>query len=708
MEAAEGQKASAIANKNGTVKKIFRARKTMTASCRQQIATLNKLKNYSKIENFVEESTALAKEDVQQQQTEFVLVENCIAQSNTSSEREKSQSQIFSNGFKTPAEIAPGDTGLKIGYALEGMLEEQRETCEHSLSGVISAVGSSANLSHVTDNTNNVSSTTEKTQFNASRQDSSSLGVIERGKLISEYDTLQDIKNDSLKTKIDNCFPVSKELSELPTVRTINEDGFLKMKSATGLVTPLDVLDIDSTNAAVPSYESNTSCDTPGTSELVMPNFIMNFHVDAASHNLSQGCNITSGDCLKKRTFSGDDVPEAKRSKIASKTLLDEIDSLIQRRIKTVFKESFDQRIQDLSQQINLIQCKEDNTKKLTRHLETIRRLARRIKKALKIQNEKDTQSRKLPSVISTYKELPQQEAANHPAEETSTYHTEFNFMQNLNTDCSNLVVLSDNETEQQREQGQIKQRKNLSKKVDHSAIRKIMESIKEHRNRSLSSRTDEQSKTVIDLTDDEEQKADRDLDKLDATYPSPSPTTSSSHALAPEDKNDENLPQKCSDKKEMLSESQKNEHSYDVTLENSSGHKSVRFHDSVAYLEISSNPEPHILKPPQKPELRLAQVQNPKGIALSWNITHADPSCAPAQVYCLYVHQENPNNSKKLWKKIGEIKALPLPMACTLTQFVDDATYSFVLRAKDACGRFGPLCDIQSTTLKFLKENVA
>lgn len=110
------------------------------------------------------------------------------------------------------------------------------------------------------------------------------------------------------------------------------------------------------------------------------------------------------------------------------------------------------------------------------------------------------------------------------------------------------------------------------------------------------------------------------------------------------------------------------------------------------------------MLKPPQKPELRLAQVQNPKGIALSWNITHADPSCAPAQVYCLYVHQENTNNSKKLWKKIGEIKALPLPMACTLTQF-DDATYSFVLRAKDACGRFGPLCDIQSTTLKSLNS---
>nr|DBA20227.1 TPA: hypothetical protein GDO54_015939 [Pyxicephalus adspersus] len=249
--------------------------------------------------------------------------------------------------------------------------------------------------------------------------------------------------------------------------------------------------------------------------------------------------------------------------------------------------------------------------------------------------------------------------------------------MQNLSTDCSNLVVLSDNEKEKQSDQGQT-ELKNPSKKVDYSAIQKIMESIKEHRNKTLSSRMDKQAMAVIDLTDDEGQKSDRVLQDIKE-----SPLL------------------KCPEIKEMLFKHRESETFYDGKTP--SGHKSVNIHNS--HSEISPNADPLMLKPPQKPELRLAQVQNPKGIALSWNIPQTDPSCAPAQVYCLYVHQENPNNSKKLWKKIGEIKALPLPMACTLTQFVEYTTYSFVLRAKDAYGRFGPLCDIQSTTLNNSKK---
>lgn len=700
MEAVRDEKTSAmtVASTNGTVKKIFRARKTMTASCRQQIATLNKLKNPSKIETF-KESPVLTKENVQRQHTKLVSPENCIAQNNTSSEMEKHQSQNPSpNEFNTFTEVLPEDSGLKTGHSLEGKWEECSKPCEN-LASVETLVGNPANFSHIAHNVNDATSNTKMTNFNDVRPVSSPLGVVEKEKPISGCDYLQDIDKDTLNTNMDNCSPVS-EISESLSPRLVNEDCLLKMNSATGLVTQMDILDTDSTNAVIPSNESNASCGTAGASDAVMPSFTVTVHVDSAQNNLSQSCNTTSGDCQKKRSFSGDSgVSEAKRAKTSNKSLLDEIGGLIQGRIETVFKESFDQRIQDLSQQINLIQCKEDNIEILTRHLRSIKRLGRRIKSALQAQNEVVIQSSKLPSVGSNCKELPKSKAA-----ETSTSPTEKNSMQKLTANSLNPLVLSDHETEQQSDQGQAEHQRKTSKKVDHSAIRKIMESIKEHRNKTL----DKQPMAVIDLTDDEEQKADGDS-TLDTTYPSSSHITSSCSAPVPEDEKNENLSQECSEKKE-LPEGNNNEYSYDVTEKTSSGHKSVNSHDSVAYLDISQNPDTQMLKPPQKPELRLAQVQNPKGIALSWNITHADPSCAAAQVYCLYVHQENTNHSKKLWKKIGEIKALPLPMACTLTQFIDDATYSFVLRAKDACGRFGPLCDIQSTTLKSLnttKKNI-
>ncbi|XP_072609974.1 activating transcription factor 7-interacting protein 2 isoform X2 [Vulpes vulpes] len=99
---------------------------------------------------------------------------------------------------------------------------------------------------------------------------------------------------------------------------------------------------------------------------------------------------------------------------------------------------------------------------------------------------------------------------------------------------------------------------------------------------------------------------------------------------------------------------------------------------------------------PPQKPELKVKRVLRPKGIALTWNISKINPKCAPVESYHLFLCHENPNH-KLIWKKIGEIKALPLPMACTLSQFLASNKYYFTVQSKDIFGRYGPFCDIKS-----------
>ncbi|XP_059809494.1 activating transcription factor 7-interacting protein 1-like isoform X6 [Hypanus sabinus] len=117
--------------------------------------------------------------------------------------------------------------------------------------------------------------------------------------------------------------------------------------------------------------------------------------------------------------------------------------------------------------------------------------------------------------------------------------------------------------------------------------------------------------------------------------------------------------------------------------------------------------PEAANTSPPQKPHLKLARVQSQNGIVLSWSVLEVDRSCAPVDSYHLYAYHEDPaTTTPSQWKKIGEVKALPLPMACTLTQFVSGSKYYFAVRAKDVYGRYGPFCDPQSTDVMSTQGN--
>uniref|UniRef100_A0A2A4KAP6 Activating transcription factor 7-interacting protein Fn3 domain-containing protein n=1 Tax=Heliothis virescens TaxID=7102 RepID=A0A2A4KAP6_HELVI len=93
----------------------------------------------------------------------------------------------------------------------------------------------------------------------------------------------------------------------------------------------------------------------------------------------------------------------------------------------------------------------------------------------------------------------------------------------------------------------------------------------------------------------------------------------------------------------------------------------------------------------PPAPDLKLSKVEN--GIVISWKIEgYQEDSYEEIASYQLYAYQETSSPpSTALWKKIGDVKALPLPMACTLTQFMAGFKYYFAVRAVDIRSRLGP-----------------
>ena len=97
----------------------------------------------------------------------------------------------------------------------------------------------------------------------------------------------------------------------------------------------------------------------------------------------------------------------------------------------------------------------------------------------------------------------------------------------------------------------------------------------------------------------------------------------------------------------------------------------------------------------PLPPKLQVNITVSGNGIVLSWDFESEPITKVPTiECYHLFASQDSPTppNLASEWKKIGVVKALPLPMACTLTQFVSGNSYHFAVLAVDVNGREGPL----------------
>ncbi|KAK7067264.1 Activating transcription factor 7-interacting protein 1 [Halocaridina rubra] len=103
--------------------------------------------------------------------------------------------------------------------------------------------------------------------------------------------------------------------------------------------------------------------------------------------------------------------------------------------------------------------------------------------------------------------------------------------------------------------------------------------------------------------------------------------------------------------------------------------------------------------KLPPQPSLRLSHKDN--SIVLSWTMAKTEDHETIAS-YQLYAYQEgSAPPCWTLWKKVGSVKALELPMACTLTQFMPGHVYHFAVRAVDIKSRLGPFSEPRSITLE-------
>lgn len=101
-------------------------------------------------------------------------------------------------------------------------------------------------------------------------------------------------------------------------------------------------------------------------------------------------------------------------------------------------------------------------------------------------------------------------------------------------------------------------------------------------------------------------------------------------------------------------------------------------------------NLAPGLRKIPPRPVIKINNIQS--GIVVSWSLDQLTEEHAEIQNYQIYAYQEtNSIPATENWRHVGDVKALLLPMAVTLTQFQEGQKYFFAVRGVDTHGRIGP-----------------
>ncbi|MEE6498387.1 hypothetical protein FKM82_003068 [Ascaphus truei] len=720
----------------------------MNASCRQQVGIVKKITASWKKESTANEpSTCFSKETIEKPdivcKTSYFGPENSASRLSKSLEFETKG--LFSNGLKVSIEVSQVDSGINIGCSYNETFGPWNSNQKKHKEIPACSVTPVKNPFHISHRAHCVVNETKNSllepplddilkQTNTLTNNENVFIEEKSSKLISSSDSSKGFQRNCSDKNVCEGGSFSQNMNAPLKTKNVNEDNiFDKATSVLGFVTPIKMNcteTVEDKNYTCSFFTRDVNCSTPNDFKMTISDEEMK---NTISEDLSINYNSNVGVGQRKRSCTeSDEITSCKRLKTSdkvcpvsdkTKVILKQIQCLIDIRVQSFFN-AFDQRMEELSKRVNLIEIKGNNSENIARWLKKVRKLESKVKTTLRDQKwvlphncsqsdgnccNRDAASTTDTNLLAS-NEFHNMQASppdfTNPKPACPASSQSVNpYSSGLDISSIDAIVPSDSNSELNSTPDgsqtkcvdimDLQAQKNadtLAVNVESSIQRKSTNSPSEIKN----------TNTVIDLTTDEGLTCNQDI-KIDEKCPSPDlpdqfqeaarfhlPTQKSlqmeEEETSPIPKHDVLWSNKVPDTQPQISKPLIPE----------------KPHVPMALPKTSPEPniEMQITRAPQQPELRLTQVQNPKGIALSWNVSNIDPNCAPAERYCLYVRQETPQSTKKQWQKIGEIKALPLPMACTLTQFVEGSKISFVMRAIDSCGRLGPLCDIQSTTL--------
>ncbi|XP_004692187.1 PREDICTED: activating transcription factor 7-interacting protein 2 [Condylura cristata] len=670
-----------MASPERSKRKILKAKKTMPPSCRKQVEKLNKSKNCENVKTAV---TGNGLSSGHQNSCTSIISNTCRPFENDVSSSESSKNSVCPQKSKVYSQNSVQqivDSETRLGYAEEQVVcpyQKPSETGESPRKLSMQEAKDSQNSSenHFECQTNVTRSFFEQREDNYNLKSiCSPSSVLNSVVQMSKSVVINSLDDDRI-SNIVSYLEINSNFQSYDKKQNdslCSDTHFVAVDKMTKLVNS-----VISNNCAANILKSEESCRTCHSS-------ISNCENTDSTCLSSLDTDSTNSHNQKKRMFS-DNKENVKRMKTSDQinenmcvalekqtALLEQVKHLIRQEICSINYKLFDNKLRELTERIGKTQCRNKHEAIADKLFAKIAKLQRRVKTVLLSQKnclEPNVLSKNIAYKVTDSEPIhldKSQESVNNSPDERKTSVT--NKSSNLSEKASEKVLSSDHdEAVSESNNDDV-----MFISVESPNLTTPITSNPTDSGNSNSSpdaeteAVEKKSDSVIDLT--KEGQSNRNTEGTVSTRESPTKAVSISKETVPVAKN------------------------------------TAQVLESFKHLPPLPEPPPPLPElvdkirdtlPPQKPELKVKRVLRPRGIALTWNITKINPKCAPVESYHLFLCHENPSN-KLIWKKIGEIKALPLPMACTLSQFLASKKYYFTVQSKDIFGRYGPFCDIKS-----------